>query len=332
MKRKSLAFVFAAVTTLVVVALPSESLPAADMDGVFATVGTHEISREEFEQQVYQEARQTYYHGKAPGAEEFIEFRRRVADRMIDRQLLLAEARRRNIRADQEAIDSRLASYESRYGQTERWKTEGAEMVAALRAKFEEDGLVSALEADVRQVPVPDRSEVRAFYDGNPDLFTEPARNRVSLILLGVPPSASSQVWAAAREEAQRILGQLGDGASFEELAGLHSSDPSAPRGGDMGYLHSGMLGENAEAAINELELGGVSGPVQVLEGIAIFKLTERKPAALRSFDEVHDRAAELARRHQGDMAWDSLIARLRSEAKISVDDEYLVRVPAYAQ
>lgn len=330
MKRESFAFMLP--VAIAMLGLMPELVIAQDGDEVFATVGKVEITRADFELEVYREARQTFYHGKAPAAEEFVEFRKGIAEKMIDKQLLLMEARRREIQPDRTRIDAKIASYEARYGETERWKTEGPEMVAALRAKFEEDGLINALEADVRQVPEPDDAAVRSFYEANPELFTEPARNRVSLILLGVPPSASSQVWGAARDEARRIFDQLADGASFEELAGLHSSDSSASEGGDMGYLHSGMLGDNAEAVVDQLDVGEISEPLQVLEGIAIFKLTERTPAKLRDFDGVQDRAAELAKRHQGSEAWDGLIATLRSESEISIDDEYLVTVPAYAQ
>lgn len=305
---------------------------AVDGEEVFASVGDIEITRAQFERAVYTAARQTFYHGRPPGAEEFVEFRRGIADQMIDRELLLLEAGRRDLQPDQAAIDARIASYESRYGETERWQKEGPKMIEALRARFEEDELLDALEADVRTVPKPDEAAVRSFYDDNPDLFTEPPQNRISLILLGVDPSAGSEAWAAATEEAQRILDKLEEGASFEEMAKLHSADLTASKGGDMGYLHAGMLGENAEKAIGELEVEGLSAPIQVLEGIAIFKLTERKPEQLRPLTEVRERAAELWQRQKGDAAWESLIAELRSKNEIFVDSEYLAKVPDYAR
>jgi parvulin-like peptidyl-prolyl isomerase len=330
MKRESFALGFRGTAAFVLLGLGCSPVFAADGDEVFATIGSDEITRAEFEREVYTEARQTFYHGKPPEGEEFIEFRKGVADRMIARRLLLNEAGRRGVQPDKEAIDAKIASYESRYGGTERWETEGPRMVAALREKFEEDSILELLEAQVRSVPEPDESAVRAFYDANPDLFTEPERKRVSLILLGVPPSSGTEVWAAAGDEAERILDQLAKGASFEDLATLHSADRSAAEGGDMGYLHSGMLGEDAEAVIGELDVGEVSEPVQVLEGIAIFKLTERAPSALRSFEDVRARAFALLEQEQGEVAWDGLLVELKSASEINVDGEYLVTVPPY--
>ena len=79
---------------------------------------------------------------------------------------------------------------------------------------------------------------LREYYDANQDLFTEPARNRVSLILVGVEPSASAATWKAAREEAARVRQRLDEGTAFDELARMHSSDITAAAGGDMGFLH----------------------------------------------------------------------------------------------
>jgi parvulin-like peptidyl-prolyl isomerase len=331
---KSQSFAFEVLPALAAIALASAWTPsrATDGDAVFATVDDVVITRDEFEREVYSAARQTFYHGRPPTGEEFIEFRKDVADRMIDRKLLLLEARRRNLEPDHEGIDAKIAGYEARYGDTDRWQTEGPQMVATLRAKFEEDSLLEVLEADVRSVAAPDSDELRDFYSANPDLFTEPAQNRVRVILLGVPPSAEAPVWQAAREEARRILENLNDGASFEELALLHSSDPTGEDGGDMGYMHAGTLSPVAEEAIAQLELGGVTEPIKVLEGMAIFQLTERKPEELHEFAAVRDRAEELWKRQRGENEWSDLVAELRSDSQVDVDTDYLASIPGYAQ
>ena len=95
-----------------------------------------------------------------------------------------------------------------------------------------------------------------------------------------------------------------------------------------MGFLHSGRLSKGAEDAIAELSIGDVSGPVRVLEGIAIFQLTERKPAQLRAFPVVRQRAGELWARHRGEERWHELNTKLRSVSRIEVDTDYLVTLP----
>jgi len=333
MKRKSFAFrILLAPVAVVAITASMQPARAANADDVFASIDNIEITRDEFERAVYSAARQTFYHGSPPGGEEFIEFRKDVADKMIVRELLLREAKRRNLEPDHASIDAKIADYESRYGDTERWQTEGPQMVAALRTKFEEDSILATLEAGVRSAPKADVATVRQFYDDNPSLFTEPAQNRVSIILLGVPASATAPVWKAARDEAQRVLERLQEGKSFEELASLHSSDASAKSGGDMGYLHQGMLSAAAEEAVNALAVGEVSGRVQVLEGVAIFKLTAQRPEKLRVFEDVRERAGELWARETGERQWNTLVAELRAASEVRIDTDYLVSLPEYAR
>lgn len=330
MKRESFAFIGAVAMLAFLPGAPAAVAETAAADDVFASVGETTISREEFEREVYAAARQTYYHGQPPGAEEYIEFRKTVADKLIDRHLLLEEAERREIEPDSASIDARIAQYELRYGDTERWQTEGPAMVAALRQRFEEDSLLERLEEQMRRVDAPDAATVQTFYDEHPELFTQPASNRIAVILIGVQPSSGPAGWEAARAETRMIVEQLESGEDFAELASLHSSDTSASAGGDMGFQHAGALSPDAEAAIAALEVGEVSEPVRVLEGMVIFKLLDRRPERLRAFDDVQERAAQLWIRQAGDERWQALVAGLRAESDIRVDTDYLVNIPSY--
>jgi parvulin-like peptidyl-prolyl isomerase len=330
MKKKSFVFAMLAAAIGSLSAYPLQPADAADGADVFATVDGESITKQEFEREVYSAARQTYYHGRPPGEEEYIEFRKGVADRLIERRLLLEEAERRKLEPDTVAIDARIAQYEARYGDTERWQMQGASMVAALRERFEQDSLLESIESEVRRVDAPDEAVLRAFYHDKPELFTEPAQNRIAVILLGVAPSAGAAPWQAARDEAARIADRLAEGADFAELAGLHSSDSTAEKGGDMGYLHEGMLSPDAEAAVAKLDVGGISEPVRVLEGIAIFKFVDRRSEELRSFTDVRGRAEDLWVRQAGEARWQQLVSDLRAESEIYVDTDYLVSVPDY--
>ena len=92
------------------------------------------------------------------------------------------------------------------------------------------------------------------------------------------------------------------------------------------------MLSPVAEEAIAQLEIGDVTEPVQVLEGMAIFQLTERKLEELQEFTQVRDRAEELWKRQRGEQQWKDLVAELRAETRVNVDTDYLASIPGYAQ
>lgn len=182
------------------------------------------------------------------------------------------------------------------------------------------------LHAEARAVAPPGDAELRAYYESRGALFVEPERIRVSVIVLKVDPSSPPPQWERARAEAQALRASLEAGAEFAEAARLRSADETAGRGGDMGYLHRGMIPEPLYVQLEAMKPGELSQPVRLLEGIALFKLQERIAARSQAFDEARARAAELWRREQGEARWKALVASLRAAASIRVD---AVRYPA---
>ena len=296
----------------------------AHADIVFAVVEGTEITRQEFEREVYSAVRQTYYHGQSPSVAEYQSLRSEVANRLVDRTLLVGEANRRGLKPDAAEIDSKLATYEKRYGNTVRWQSDGEKMLAELRHSLNQDDLVRQLEEQIRMGEPPEESDLQKYYRDFPEKFTQPRRDRVSLILLAVYPSSTADVWQSKRREAADLLAKLHDGASFEDLARLNSDDHTGQLGGDMGYQHEGMLSAAAQEALDSLSVGQVTEPVTVLEGVAIFKLTDRQPAALQQYESVRSRVSELWQRDRGEQRWQAELERLRAKSEIDIDFDYL--------
>jgi peptidyl-prolyl cis-trans isomerase C len=75
------------------------------------------------------------------------------------------------------------------------------------------------------------------------------------------------------------------------------------------------------QAKLNEYKFGEVNEPLEMLQGVGIFRLDERVPPKLQPFENVAVRAGELLLRDRQEKAWTDLLARLRSEAKIDIFD-----------
>lgn len=287
----------------------------------FATVGDRVIARDEFEAAVAAGVRQKFYHGRVP-EQELAAYRRDVGERLVERALLLAEAQRRGIEPDRAALEQEIAQYERRYAASERWRAQREQMLPPLVAELERQSVLRRLEAAVRAAPAADEAQVQAFYASRPELFTEPEKLRLRILVLAVDPSSPKQAWEQARAEAERLRERVARGADFGELARLHSSDASAAEGGDLGYLHRGMLPGAIESLVGErLKRGELSEPLRVLEGYALVRLEDRKPAALRAYADVKARAAELESRSRGEAQWQALRAALRGRADVRVDE-----------
>ncbi len=298
----------------------ASATPTPARDAPFAVVGERVISVIEYRQALNVAMRRKYYHAKPP-EHELAQFQREVGDELINRALLAAEARRRGIKPERARIEATLNDYEARYKGSKSWESSKDRMIATVSQQLEADSLLEQIERQVKQVRTPGEKEARAFYDANQALFLEPEQVKLSVILLKVDPTSPQVAWNAAHVEARSLHARLQKGASFVELARMHSGDSSAARNGEMGYVHRGMLPETIHAAVDALQPGGLSPPVQVLEGVAILKLDDRKATRQRAFAEVRERAGELWQRAEAEAAWKSLITQLRRATTVRVDE-----------
>jgi len=311
---------------LLFVLLPDRLASASES---LATIDGETVSYVEFERFVYAEARQTFYHRAPPGDEEFIAFRRKMANELIDSKLKIREARKRGFEADASAVEARLTAYKEQYGETERWQTEGEAMMASLRTHFEDESLLEQVEAELRFVPEPGEDDLEKFYADNVDKFTQPEQIRLSVIVLQVPPWSDQAAWDEANTQAVAIAERISAGGSFAEEARLHSDDATAAEGGDMGYLHDGALSAEVQEAVKNLKPGQmVPEPVRVLEGMVLARLEDRRPANVRPHETVREQVATLYRRDGSETAYEANMRRLRDESDVQIDDAYLEKTP----
>jgi len=298
--------------------------PRAGSAAVFATVEGTVITVGEFEAGVQSGIRQRYFHGQV-SADELAQLRSEVAQTLVDRVLLAREARRRGFKPETEWVDAKIEQLGTRLNTDPRWEPHRAAVLADARRQLNDDSVIHQLKLQVEDVPAAEAGEVREYYRAHPDKFTTPERVRVSLILLKVEPWAPGTAWEAAEEEAGRLREQLQRGADFAGLARLHSADPSAARGGDLGYVHRGMFSAETQSVIDQLAPGSLSAPVRLLQGFALFRLDERVASRLNEFAQAEERARGLLRRERQEAAWAAMRADLRKNARIEIDETALV-------
>ena len=285
---------------------------------VYATVNGQPISISDYANAFNATLRQKFYHGKIPEG-KMAEAREEVLDQMVMRILLADEAKQRGLSPDQKKVAAAVVGYEAQYAANPVWKQNRERLLPGLQEHLSGQNLLEQLEKSVRSVSELSAAEVKKFYDGHPELFTEPEKLHLSVILLTVDPSAPKAVWEQARAEAQTIHARLLRGADFAEAARLHSSGQEAAQGGDLGYVHRGMLPEALQQKIDDVKVGAIAEPITLLEGIAIFRLMDRRAAQRRAYADVAERATALARREHEDAAWSALQARLKSAADVKI-------------
>ncbi len=121
-------------------------------------------------------------------------------------------------------------------------------------------------------------------------------------------------------EEARRKLlalkERLDHGGDFAELARLHSHDPSAAKGGDLGWLYPGDTVPEFERAMDALAVGAISQPIQTPFGWHLIQVLERKDAEMGD-GRKRLVARQVLRERKSDEAYEDWLRQLRDRAYV---------------
>lgn len=109
--------------------------------------------------------------------------------------------------------------------------------------------------------------------------------------------------------------------ADFASLARLHSVDPSGTRGGDLGWVYPGDTVPEFERAMNALQIGEVSNPVQSPFGWHLIQVQERKTETV-SAERTRFAARQALRERKLDEATDDWLRQLRDRAYVEIRPE----------
>lgn len=265
-------------------AAQSDKLPP----NVYAQVGSQQISTEQWHEFLAQRLRQKYFHGRLVH-EQMAQAQQDIAQELIDRYLLVQEAARRGL------------------------------VVSTAESSADDD--IGALRNDARQRVSISDADVRAFYENNPDKFTMPEQVRLSVILVAVPPYAPAEQWQQAQAQVAQLVSRVREGDLLADLAKQFSGHESAARGGDLGLIHKGRLAPEVEAVVDQLDVGAVSEPVMLLQGVALFRLEEKLISKLNRFEDVQDRARALLREERLEIVWRDMLAQLRKATPVIIAD-----------
>lgn len=103
----------------------------------------------------------------------------------------------------------------------------------------------------------------------------------------------ASHILVETETEALSLIEQQQGGADFAELARGHSTGPSGPSGGELGWFGEGMMVPAFEDAVKILAVGAVSQPVKTQFGWHVILLNETRPLAAPALEKVREQLAD---------------------------------------
>jgi peptidyl-prolyl cis-trans isomerase C len=134
--------------------------------------------------------------------------------------------------------------------------------------------------------------DAKKHYDENPTQFESKEQVRASHILITPKKEegsteATPEEKAKAKVKAEDLLKQIKEGADFAALAKANSDCPSAAKGGDLNFFGPGQMVPPFDKAAFAMEKGKISDLVETRFGYHIIKVTDRKEAGTKSFEQA---------------------------------------------
>lgn len=260
--------------------MPANNASAAERELV-ARVNGEAVTRLEFERmranpltvrQLQQEL-----GAQAPEAKELD---RLALRKLIQRRLVLQEARVKKITVRQKELDEAIAALRRRFpdlkGFGEWMKAQGLNdksLFESVRADVVADRVRAALVKDVR---VSDE-QVQQYYEAHKEQLTSP-EVRLQVIVVNDKVAADDALTA------------LRETKDFASVARQRSLGRLAAKGGDTGWVGLETLSPTLRKFVGTMKVGQAGGPLQKGNEFLIVRLAERRPGKTKTLAEARPR------------------------------------------
>jgi peptidyl-prolyl cis-trans isomerase SurA len=259
------------------------------------------------------------------------EARKRVLEKLIDKKLLLQEAKRYNMSVSDEEVNKALERILAQnHTSRELFKKELAKM-GMTEAQYLEDLRDQILSSKLVNVAVRSKviipeEKIIDYYDMH---YTERVGDGGFYILqIGCSWDSSldgnelKQAREKALKKAKRVRSLALAGQDFKKLAREYSDLPSAVDGGDIGVFKEDEMAPAMRKAITNLKPGEVSTIVETPSGYQIFKLLSSQEGQIVTkvpYESVKDEIREILYRQEMQKLYKNWLEELRAQSYIRI-------------
>lgn len=240
------------------------------------------------------------------------DLRKACLEQMIERKILVQEARRLGIRISQEELSQAISEVKKDnpgegFGEKlglkgitlEDWKTRLEERLLAERM-IRNARLFSGEISE---------KEALQYYESHPLLFQLKEKVRARQIVVG------------DGEEAIQILKRLKKGESFEKLAAEKSLGPEKVHGGDLGFFSLGERPIEFDYVFS-MEIGTLSEIIKSPYGYHIFKLEEKREPRQIPFEEAKSGILKELRHQREEEEYQRWLKGIKGKATVKINQK----------
>jgi foldase protein PrsA len=314
----------ALMAVLAVAACGGGGSSSADVpEGAIAVVGDKTVTKEEFDNLIEQQKKSAESQKQdfpAAGTPQYEALKATVVKGLVEQKEWELEGEAMGIKVTDQEIGTQLDQLKQQNGLTDEQKYQAELAKAGITDAQVRDQIRIRLlsnkiyEAVIKKVTVTD-ADIKAYYDGNPSKYQQPASREVRHILV------------KSEAKAQELHDQVQAGADFAKLAKKYSQDTASAADGGKLTAFKGRTVEPFDKFVFSAKTGELSEPIKTEFGWHIIEvLSAIKPATTTPLDKVKDEIEKTVLQTKQSAAMKAWIASL--QAKYADDIAY---APGYA-
>ena len=258
-----------------------------------------------------------YYHGTISN-EEIKVFEKKVLEELVEEELLFQYAKSIGIHIlatdIDKSIDKLKKILKSEDKLNESLKKSGFTL-ESLKRSIEKEEVLKRLYKEKLEVHLLE-DDLREYYNNNMYKFKEPQKIKVKVLYVKNDPT-DPEGRSKAKLRIEEANEKIKNGASFGDVAAKYSTAMSRIKGGDLGYVHKGMVEPSVEKVAFGMDANTTSEIIEENIGFFIVKLESKSKQNQLSFERVKDGLKiELKEKFEKEKR-EKLLQKLRSEAVI---------------
>lgn len=253
-----------------------------------------------------------------PGADQYTEMQKQVAERLVNEEILWFEADKLNITVSDQEINDQLQQFKDQAGGEEQFQTQLKDRNYTedrLKDQIRKSQLFQKLYPEVtKDASAISDEQALKYYNENQQQFQQ-AETRTVRHILVKDEAVANQVEA-----------RLAAGEDFATIAKELSEDPgSKDKGGELGAVPttgSGFVPE-FEAGMAKLAVGQISAPVKSSFGFHIIQVTAITPPGTQTFDQAKEQLKQSLAMENQRTAFEAWFESVKGNYSVTYNEEF---------
>jgi peptidyl-prolyl cis-trans isomerase C len=283
--------------------------PQVPPDKTVVTINGEPLSLEEFDN----EFRLMQIHYSAVTEGDMRAIKRRLFEQVINRHLLVQEARRAGLKLTQTEVgeafqgpwvdlpeNARTGILKAQGISEEVWKRK------MLQERLARKIVDLEVNSQVRITP----SEAEDYYWTHLSNYWRPQAVRARHLIV------------QRKADLLKVLDSLKRGEDFPKIIATFSVGPEKSRGGDMGFMDRDRLSTEYLKTLSALHPGEISKPLKDDFGYHLFQLVGWRDRQMRPFPEVVDSIRDDLLKDEQDLRFDQWMSELKKKSMIKVNKD----------